>query len=190
LSHRGLAPSRPPAFAPKGSLDGWPRCKTMTLGGMAGPARIRAEASHCAKIGHFYFATTRFVRSFHSERLRRPRASSAFSGYAITRNFSYFKRFLTHLSIPPFLRPVYVPATAPYPVGTGNAAMRAPCSPKAALSDDSPPVAASSRSTAHPVVTSPLLRPPDAYGSSALMSPPLRGKVHMATDNAHYEDPK
>jgi hypothetical protein len=27
-------------------------------GGKAGPARIRAEASHCAKIGHFYFATT------------------------------------------------------------------------------------------------------------------------------------
>jgi hypothetical protein len=58
--HRGLVPSRPPAFAPKGSLDGWPRCKTMTLEGMAGPARIRAEASHCAKIGHFYFATTWF----------------------------------------------------------------------------------------------------------------------------------
>jgi hypothetical protein len=34
--HRGLAPSRPPAFAPKGSLDGWPRCKTIELEGMAG----------------------------------------------------------------------------------------------------------------------------------------------------------
>jgi hypothetical protein len=31
----------------------------MTLEGMAGLARIGAEASHCAKIGHFYFATTR-----------------------------------------------------------------------------------------------------------------------------------
>src|SRR5665811_1425855 len=31
LSRRGLAPSRPPAFAPEGSLDGWPRCKTMLM---------------------------------------------------------------------------------------------------------------------------------------------------------------
>ena len=35
LSRRGLAPSRPPAFAPEGSLDGWPRCKTMLMEGMA-----------------------------------------------------------------------------------------------------------------------------------------------------------
>src|ERR1035437_8897721 len=27
--HRGLVPSRPPFKAPKGSLDGWPRCNTM-----------------------------------------------------------------------------------------------------------------------------------------------------------------
>jgi hypothetical protein len=33
LSHRGLVPSRPRFNAPKGSLDGWPRCNTMRLEG-------------------------------------------------------------------------------------------------------------------------------------------------------------
>jgi hypothetical protein len=28
--------SRPPAFAPEGSLDGWPRSRTIGLEGMAG----------------------------------------------------------------------------------------------------------------------------------------------------------
>ena len=36
----------------------------------------------------------------------------------------HFKRFLTHLSAPSFLRPVYFPAAACYPVGKGSAAIR------------------------------------------------------------------
>ena len=41
LSHRGLVPSRPQFNAPKGSLDGWPRCNTMHPEGDGKRATIR-----------------------------------------------------------------------------------------------------------------------------------------------------
>jgi hypothetical protein len=41
LSHRGLVPSRPQFNAPKGSLDGWPRCNTMHPEGNGKRATIR-----------------------------------------------------------------------------------------------------------------------------------------------------
>jgi len=42
-----------------------------------------------------------------------------------------FKRFLIHLSVPPsFLRPVCLLAAAPYPLGSGNAAIRRTIAPK------------------------------------------------------------